>query len=63
MQFDYYDVLGNLRSLELMTLQWCVEQLLGNWEFAKVVEPTNVKQDIIPLIIILLWMNKTPYDY
>ena len=32
-------------------------------EFAKVVEPTNVKQDIIPLIIILLWMNKTPYDY
>ena len=49
MQFDYYDVLGNLRSLELMTLQWCVEQLLGNWEFAKVVEPTNVKQDLIQL--------------
>ena len=30
--FVYYGMLGNLRSLELMTLQWFVEQLLGNWE-------------------------------
>ena len=47
-QFDYYDVLDNLRSLEQMTLQWYVEELLGNWE--SLPKLLNLKQDLISLV-------------